>query len=189
MADDESRSALDVLRGSRILAYTVGTLAAVAGLVLLFWPDRTIVVVARLAGILIICVGVAEAFDAITTHRKGSYWGFLLVRGLVNIVFGALLLFWGDITITVLVWLFGLDLMITGVIGLFVMRDVPKDMGRNSLLLRSGVAIVIGLLVVVWPDVTLKIIAIIVAIQLLLVGALLLYSGWALGRVEKEVAT
>jgi uncharacterized membrane protein HdeD (DUF308 family) len=184
---DESRSAMDVLRGSRILAYTVGALAFAAGFVLLFWPDRTITVVARLAGILIVCVGLAESFEAVTAHRKGSYWGFLLVRGLINVVFGGLLLFWGDITVTVLVWLFGLDLMITGVIGLFVMRQVPTELGRHSLMIRSIFAIVIGLLVVIWPDVTLSILAIIVAIQLLLLGALLLYSGYALGKAEKEV--
>jgi uncharacterized membrane protein HdeD (DUF308 family) len=187
MADDRG-SALDVLRGSRILAYSVGLISLVAGIVLIFWPDRTLVVVARLAGILIICVGLAEAFEAITTHRKGSYWGILLVRGLINVGFGALLLFWPDITVTVLVWLFGLDLMITAVIGFFVGRQMPKDLGRNSLYLRSAITLVLGLVIVIWPDVTLWALALIVGITLVLWGLVLLYSGYELGKAEKEVA-
>jgi len=56
----EDRSSLDVLRGSRVVAYTLGAITLVAGLVLLFWPDRTVTVVARLTGILLIIVGVRD---------------------------------------------------------------------------------------------------------------------------------
>jgi uncharacterized membrane protein HdeD (DUF308 family) len=187
MADDE-RTTLDVLRGSRILAYTVGLLSLAGGLVLLFWPDRTIVVVARLIGVFLVAIGLGEAFEASTSHRKGSYWGLLLARGVINVVMGGLLLFWPDVTVTVLVWLFGLDLMITGVIGLFASRHVPPELGRSSLLFRSIVALVFGFVVVVWPDVTLWVLALLVAIQLVLVGLLLLWSGYQLTRAERDLA-
>ena len=112
MAMDD-RSTMDLLRGSRIVAYTVGALALIGGLVLLFWPDRTVVVVARLVGLLFLVVGFGQAIDAITTHRRGSYWGLLLVRGLIHLGFGAALLFWPGVTVKVVVWLIGLDLVLT----------------------------------------------------------------------------
>lgn len=185
MADDR-RSTLEVLRGSRILAFTVGGIALAAGLVLLFWPDRTIVVVARLAGLLIAIVGISDSYEAVTTHRKGSYWGLLLLRGLINIVVGGLLLFWPDITVTVLVWLFGVDLMLTGVIGLFVSRRIPSDLGRSSVVTRSAISIAFGLVIVVWPDATLSVVAFIIAAQLVLLGALLFYSGYQLTKVSAD---
>ena len=47
----EDRSAISIVRESKILAYTVGVATLAAGLVLLFWPDRTFTVVAHpLAG-------------------------------------------------------------------------------------------------------------------------------------------
>lgn len=187
ISDEERRGALEVLRGSRILAYTVGLLCVAAGIVLMFWPDRTLVVVARIAGIFILAVGLSEAFEAVTTHRKGSYWGLLLARGVLNVAAGALLLFWPSITVTVLVWLFGLDLVITGIIGLFASRQIPKDMGRSVLVARSVVGILFGIVLVVWPDATLQVLAILIGLQLLALGAILLFSGYQLTKVSNEV--
>lgn len=180
---------MDVLRGSRILAYTVGVVTILAGLVLLFWPDRTIVVVARLAGILIAVIGIAELVEALTHRQRGSYWGLLAVRGLLNIAIGVLLLAWPDITVTALVWLFGLDLVVTGVIGLIVSGQVRKEYGRNNLIVRCVVAIIFGIMIVAWPDVTLWIITLIVAAQLLIVGAVLLWSGYELGKLDDGTLT
>lgn len=177
---------LDVLRGSRILAYTVGTVALLAGIVLLGWPDRTIVVVARLAGILIAVIGIGEIIEALTHRTRGSYWGLLLVRGLLNLAIGIVLLLWPDITVTALVWLFGLDLVVTGVIGLIVSGQVPREHGRNSLIVRCIVSIVFGIMIVAWPDVTLWVVTLIVAVQLLIVGAVLIWSGYQLGKVEER---
>lgn len=187
MDDDERRSTMEVLRGSRILAYTVGALCLAAGSVLLFWPDRTIVVVARIAGLLVAAIGLGEIFESLTNHRKGSYWGLLLIRGIVNAGAGALLLFWPDITVTVLVWLFGLDLILTGVVGLLASRDFPKDAGRNGLIARSAVGVVFGFMVVAWPDVTLFVLAVLVAVQLIVVGLILLVSGFQLTKAERAL--
>ena len=120
---------LEVLRGSRIVAYTLGAITLVAGLVLLFWPDRTITVVARLTGILLIVVGVGDLLETFRNHRQGSYWGLLALRGVINVGFGAALLFWPGVTISVVVWLFGLDLVLTGVLGL---RDPGPDARRST---------------------------------------------------------
>lgn len=186
MADDERRSAMDVLRGSRILAYSIGGMTLVAGLVLLFWPDRTILVVARLAGLLIGIVGLGECFEAVTTHRKGSYWGLLLVRGLMNVVAGALLIFWPDITIGVIVWLLGLDLVITGAIGLFVSRKIPAELGRSSVVTRSVIGIAFGVAIMAWPSATVSVVAFIIAAQLILFGGLLLFSGYQISKVSPD---
>ena len=37
----DERTAMDVLRSSRAIAYTIGAVCLIAGLVLLFWPDRS----------------------------------------------------------------------------------------------------------------------------------------------------
>ncbi|MDZ7733021.1 MAG: DUF308 domain-containing protein [Acidimicrobiia bacterium] len=189
MADEQDRrSAMDVFQASRVLAYTVGVIALGAGVVLLGWPDRTVVVVARLAGILIAIVGIAESIEAVSNHRRGSYWGLLLLRGVLNVGVGALLIFWPGITVTVLVWLFGLDLVVTAVLGLIAASSIPPEYGKNAMIFRSVVAIVFGILIVAWPDVTLWVVTIIVAVQLLVIGLVLLWSGYRLGRNEAEIA-
>ncbi|MGZ7003943.1 MAG: HdeD family acid-resistance protein, partial [Acidimicrobiales bacterium] len=177
----EDRSTLDVLRGSRILAYTMGAITLVAGLVLLFWPDRTITVVARLTGILLIVVGLGDLVETFRNHRQGSYWGLLALRGLINLGFGAALLFWPGVTIHVVVWLFGLDLVLTGLLGLVIRGQMPEEY-RSAMLTRSILTIVFGLVVMIWPSATLSVIAFAVAALLILFGIVLLWSGYELSK-------
>jgi uncharacterized membrane protein HdeD (DUF308 family) len=179
-ADD--RSTMDQLRGSRIAAYAVGAILLIAGIVLLFWPDRSLTVVARFIGIFLAVIGLAQAFEAVTTHRKGSYWGLLLLRGLINLGFGLALLFWPSATVHVVVWLVGLDLVLTGIIAFIVSFQVPKEMGRSSFLLQAIVTVVLGVLIMAWPSATLTVISVILAILLILFGLVLLISGYQLSK-------
>lgn len=94
------RSSLDVLRGSRILAYSIGAVTLVAGLVLLLWPHTTLTVVARLAGILILAVGVVDlvltgVLGLVVVHQlPEGYRRPTINRAIVTIVFGLLILLW-----------------------------------------------------------------------------------------------
>lgn len=185
---DEDRSTLDLLRGSRIVAYTVGVLSLACGIFLLAWTDRSVTIVGRIAGVLLVLLGLGEVFEAVGTHRKGSYWGLLLVRGGLNVVMGALLLFWPNPTITVLVWVAGLDLVLTGIIGLIASRQVPAELGRSSIVARSVIGIVFGIVVMVWPEETLTVFVWLIGIQLILLGLLLLVSGYQLSKAARQAA-
>lgn len=183
----EDRSTLDVLRGSRVVAYTLGAITLVAGLVLLFWPERTITVVARLSGVLLIIVGVADLLETFRNHRSGSYWGLMALRGVLNLGFGAALLFWPGPTVHVLAWVFGLDLVLTGVLGLLIRGQMPEEY-RSAMLTRSILTIVFGFAIMVWPGPTVKVVAFIVAALLILFGLILLWSGWTISKAAKEIA-
>ena len=179
-ADD--RSTIDLLRGSRITAYAIGAICLVAGIVLLFWPDRTWTVVARFIGIFFVVIGFGQAVEAITTHRQGSYWGLLLLRGVINLAVGLALLFWPSATVTVVVWLVGLDLVLTGILAFIVSFQVPKDMGRSAFLVQAVVTVVLGVLIMAWPDATLTVISVILAALLIVFGLVLLMSGYQLTK-------
>jgi uncharacterized membrane protein HdeD (DUF308 family) len=178
------RSSLDVLRGSRLLAYSIGAVTLIAGLVRLFWPHSTLTVVARLAGALILAVGVVDLTETFRNHRTGSYRGLLALRGVLNVGFGLLLVFWPHITVTALVWIFGLDLVLTGLLGLLVFRQLPEDY-RRPMLNRAIVTIVFGLLIMIWPSVTLSVVGYLVAALLIVFGLILLWSGYVLNQASR----
>jgi uncharacterized membrane protein HdeD (DUF308 family) len=180
MAD---RSAISIVRESKILAYTVGIITLAAGLVLLFWPDRTLTVVARLAGILLVIVGVGDLLDTIRHHRGMSYWGLLLLRAVINLAFGLVLVFWPGITVGVLVWLVGLDLVIAGGIGLLARGQMAPEF-RSSITSRSIVTILFGIAIMVWPSATVAVVAFLVGALLVLFGLIFLWSGYALSKVD-----
>ena len=186
VTDDERRSALAVVRDSRALAYTIGAVTLVAGLVLLFWPDRTITVVARLSGVLLVIVGIGDLVDAIRHHRSQPYTGLLILRSLLNIGFGIALVAWSGITVAVLAWLVGLDLVLAGVLGLVVRGRMPAEF-RSSMLTRSLVTIALGLVIMVWPGATLEVMAWLVGLGLALFGLAMLWSGRQVGKLAHEL--
>lgn len=185
-ADD--RSTMDLLRGSRITAYSIGLLSLIGGILLLAWPDRSVVVVARIIGILFIVSGFGQAVEAITTHRRGSYWGLLLLRGIINFGIGIALLFIPEKSTDVIVWLIALDFIITGVLALIVSFLLPKDSGRGTLIIEAIISALVGV-VIFWAgaDSVKTIVAVAAGIVLVLLGLLFLYSGYSLSKMRAEV--
>lgn len=188
-ASADDRSTMDLLRGSRITAYSIGFISLVAGIILLAWPDRTERVVAVILGILFVVSGFGQAAESITTHRKGTYWGLLLLRGVINLGIGLALVFWPSVTVTVVIWLVGLDFVITGLLALIVSFMLPKDMGRGRLLIEAIVTIGIGVVIMVWPDATKSVVGVVVGIGLVLLGALFLFSGYQLSKVKATLVS
>jgi len=109
----------------------------------------------------------------------------MALRGIINLGFGAALLFWPGVTVSVVVWLFGLDLVLTGLLGLLIRGQMPSEY-RSAVLTRSILTILFGLAIMIWPHATVKVIAFVVAALLILFGIVLLYSGWVLGKAAKE---
>ncbi|MBU3702205.1 MAG: hypothetical protein FGM58_09200 [Acidimicrobiia bacterium] len=184
----EDRSALDLLRSSRITSYGFGLLSLIAGIVLVAWPDRSVVVVARIIGVLFIVTGFGQAAEALTTHRKGSYWGLLLLRGLINLGIGVALLFIPEKSTNVVVWLIALDFLITGVLALIVTFIIPKGMGRGSMLIQGLIGVVLAF--VIWgigADQVKDIAAVVIGIVLILLGLLFLAAGWQLSKADREL--
>lgn len=186
-ADD--RSTMDLLRGSRITAYSIGLISLIAGLVLLFWPNRTYHVVAVILGILFVVSGFGQGAEAVTTHRRGSYWGLLLLRGIINLGIGLALIFWSSATITAVVWLIGLDFVITGLLALVVSFMLGKDMGRGKLLIEAIITIGIGIIIMVWPNATKNVLGVVLGIALVLLGLLFLFSGYQLSKVKATLVS
>lgn len=187
MATDD-RSTIDLLRGSRITSYGIGIVSLMAGLFLMFWPDRTARIVGVILGVLFLVSGFAQSAEAITTHRRGSAWGFLLLRGVINIGFGLVLLLWAGAVSTAIVWLIGLDFVLTGALALIASFLVDKEMGRGSLILHGLLSIGIGIAVMAWPNSIKYAAAILIAIVLILIGLLMLATGYRLSKVSKAMA-
>ncbi|MEU7816256.1 HdeD family acid-resistance protein [Pseudonocardia sp. NPDC049154] len=94
-----------------------GVLSVIAGIVALAWPGVTALALLFVVAFWAIVMGVAEIAEAFTARRAGAHaWGWTLVAGIVNILFGLALLVWPATGILALVWLVGLFALIGGVI-------------------------------------------------------------------------
>ena len=188
-AASEDRSTMDLLRGSRITAYSIGFISLVAGLVLLFRPDRELQIIAIILGFLFVVSGFSQVAEAVTTHRKGSYWGLLVIRGLINFGIGLALIFWTGATLTAIIWLVGLDFVITGLLAIVVSFMIGKDGGRRGLLIEGLITIAIGIVIMAWPEATTSVLGVVIGIGLTLLGLLFLFSGYQLSKVKATLTS
>jgi uncharacterized membrane protein HdeD (DUF308 family) len=103
--------------------------------------------------------------------------GALLVRALVNIILGALVIAWPGITLLVVIFLFALNFLITG---LFMVFEPAFDKQNNhaALTVIFGVVLaIVGLFLLGRPQLTGDIIVLLVAVWALFFGMVDLYVG------------
>ena len=187
-AASDDRSALDLLRSSRIASYSIGLLSLIGGIVLLAWPGRSVIVVARIIGVLFIVTGFGQAVESLTTRARGSYWGLLLLRGVINLGIGIALLFIPEKSTNVIVWLIALDFVVTGLLALIVTFLLPKGMGRGAMFVQGLVSIGVGIAIwAIGPDHVKDIAAIVIGIFLLFLALLFLAAGWQLSKADREL--
>lgn len=184
--DADTRASLSILRLASILG---GLVALAAGIAVLFWPSETVKVVAVVAGIAFAIMGLGQILGAFAGRAPGSYWGLVLVHGLIDLAFGLILIFWTGPTVRVIVLLVGLSLLIGAAILVFAATQVPKESGlRSSFYLRAAVRVILGIILLAWPSATLHVIAILAGIYLLVIGLLLLFGGFQFGKAERQLA-
>lgn len=142
-------SAIDVLHGqSRGLRVALGVVTVVAGALILAWPGGTLLTVAVLLGIQLIIAGIVRAVTAFTFDADSVAGRILfLLLGVLLVIVGILCLRAPSRTVAILVLLFGLSTIVSGVLEFF--HGVT---GGGGWAIASGtVSILIGIIVLSYP--------------------------------------
>ena len=97
---------------------------------------------------------------------RGS-WGVLLAIGIVAIVFGVIVLFniWGSVRLVAI--LAGLFLVFAGVMQFVSVRGHRRKAGR---IISGVIALAIGIGLIVWPDTSVRTVAVLVGLAFLIWG-------------------
>lgn len=109
--------------------------------------------------------------------QRIPWWPYLL-GGIALVVFGILAIVWPDITVTVFVIAFGAVVLVEGVFmsaGALVSRE--DQTLRWFLLLTGVVSIVIGVLILIWPNITAQVVLYIIATWAVLSGLMKMVTG------------
>jgi len=95
--------------------------------------------------------------------KKIPWWPFV-IGGLALVIFGIMAIVWPDITVITLVVLFGAVALVDGVFTIAGGLANTEDQTMRWFLVLSGVfSIVIGVLILIWPDITAKVVLYIIA--------------------------
>jgi uncharacterized membrane protein HdeD (DUF308 family) len=94
-----------------------GVVSLIAGLIALFWPGPTVLALVFIIAVWSIVLGVTEIVEAFQARRHGSTsWGWLLVGGIVGILFGVVLISSPAAGALALLWVIGVFALVFGVV-------------------------------------------------------------------------
>ena len=91
-----------------------GALAAAAGIALIVWPDKGVVVVGVFVGIFVLSYGLIHIVGALA-NRQVPYWWLMLVLGLIEVPIGIWALRRPGLTLAVIVTLVGAWAVVYGI--------------------------------------------------------------------------
>jgi uncharacterized membrane protein HdeD (DUF308 family) len=142
----------------------------------------SVVVLAWLVGISLIVAGVLEVLALHGEHGVGwAVW----ISGALLVAAGIAVLVWPDITLWALAVMAGIGIMVAGVIRVivaFVDRDEPDFVVNLAI---GAFGIVLGAIVLAWPEATLTVLALILGIRFLVSGIVAIGLGWQLHRLSR----
>lgn len=173
-----------------IFAIIRGVLGILFGLIALFAPIATALVLAIVIGIYAIVDGVFDIVEAIR-HRGSSSMVFRIVLGVVSILFGIVVLIWPGMSLGILVIMVGIWAIIIGVLQIVSSvghRAVPNS-GWVWGIVGGALAILFGVLVLVWPGTGLVTIIWIIGIWAIVWGIVLIVLGVQLRKAGRSNET
>jgi uncharacterized membrane protein HdeD (DUF308 family) len=107
-------------------------------------------------------------------------WAWVLVRGVFTIVFGAMAVFWPEITLLALVILFGAYAVVDGITA--IVMGARRSSGRGILIVMGVLGVVAGLIALFWPGISALALLYLIAIWAIVIGVGSIVSGFGLSR-------
>jgi uncharacterized membrane protein HdeD (DUF308 family) len=164
-----------------------GVIALVAGILLLVWPDRTLLLVAVILGVSLIAFGITEVVQALSaSDRLAMERAIPVTVGLLAVAAGIIVIARPDSSVRVVAVAAGIYLIVAGIaagISAFNDPEIRASQGFMAVLW-----IVTGVVVLVWPDVTVAVLAVVFGISLVLRGIAEILLSIVLGRQAKRMA-
>jgi uncharacterized membrane protein HdeD (DUF308 family) len=167
---------------------TAGILTFVLGVVVLVWPKETAVVVGWLLGIYLIVAGVAQLVQSFTGERSGGVRALLAIGGVLSLILGLFAFRSVAHSVTLLAVIIGVAWLINGVTTLVTALSEADYPGRGWAITGGLLGILGGVVILVWPGITLYILFTFFGIWLLVMGAFEIFASFRMRGQGKQLA-
>lgn len=152
-------------------ALTFGIITVLAGIAVLVWPGRTLVVIAVLFGIQLIVTGIFRFVAAFAIDDlSGGSRVLMALLGVLSLIIGLYALRHVLITVLALGLLLGIYWVVSGAVELFTAlshRDMPS---RGWAVFVGVLSILAGIVLLAYPGLSLLTLAVLVSVWLLIFG-------------------
>jgi uncharacterized membrane protein HdeD (DUF308 family) len=170
--------------GLRVAVGLLGVAAVVVGVILLFDPVAAARTLALLLGLSLVLGGLLELAAGWNAGRRAA----AVVLGGILILGGVLAVVWPGISLATLVLITALSLILHGIgrvgIAIVARAEIP---GWGWLAAAGAVNVLVGVLALLWPEVTVRILAFLLGLQIVLFGVLLVATAFIGPRAREGV--
>jgi len=177
MADVEVFDELEEIKKGWWLLALLGVISIAIGALLIFWPGRTITVVTTVVGLFMIVAGVIRFFVAVFDSRSNDRW-LMVFSGILGVVLGVIIMKNPEATIKIIVLITALFWLISGMVDLFRGLTNSHLPDRS---LRAGfgaVTALFGVVILVWPEITVGVFAVLTGLYIVFFGVLELVAAF-----------
>jgi len=148
-----------------------GTIGVIIGGLLIFWPGATITVVTSIVGFFMIVTGIIRFFVAAFDSHAQDRW-LVVLSGIVGIVLGVIVMKNPEGTIKIIVLIVAIFWLIAGLVDLFRGLTNSALPDRTLRIVFGLVTALFGVLILVWPTITIGVFVILAGIYAVLFGIL-----------------
>jgi len=170
-----------------------GIVTVLAGLFAIVWPDRTLQVIAVLFGIQLVVAGIFRFVTALAVDEaSGGTRVLLALLGVLSFIVGLYALRNVLVTIAALALLLGIFWIVNGVVETFTALSDRGMQGRGWAIFMGLLSIVAGVVVLVYPGISLATLAIVLGFWLIVFGVMEIVAAFrvrSVGQAAGRVAT
>ncbi|MDQ2670360.1 MAG: HdeD family acid-resistance protein [Gemmatimonadota bacterium] len=152
-----------------------GAAAFLFGLVTLFYPEITVTALVLLFAVYAILDGVFRVAAALAKRRGEEHWTSMLLSGVLGITAGAIMFFFPEFTLLVLVLVLAGWAIVTGVLEIVAAVRLRRVIEREWFLALAGVvSVLFGVLLMALPITGALTVALLAGAYAVVLGSLLL---------------
>lgn len=171
----------------KIWTYIISALCIIGGLYLIINPQLTFTNLVYYIGLIILIIGIIKVLSALINRENFFLPGNYLFSGIINSLFGIILMTNASSTVKVIPIIIGLWLIISSASGLALILNVKRNNNtiNNSLLVNHLIKLIIGIIVLTTPIITIVFTGWFLGIILLLIGIYLIVNSFPKQKTYK----
>ena len=152
-----------------------GIVTFVLGILALAWPGRTLIAVAVVFGAQLVVMGIFRFVSAFASaDLTGGTRVLLALLGVLSLIIGLYAVRHVLVTLLALALLLGIFWVVNGTIELFSALSHREMQGRGWTAFMGILSVVSGVIVLAYPGISLRVLAVVLSIWLLVYGVMLI---------------
>ena len=165
----------------------LGIVTLVVGAIMLFWPGKTVIVVAWLVAIWLVVSGVFQIIRGFRRGLSGGMRALLFISGGLSLILGRIAMGGSYQAADILAILVGISFLFAGFEQLFSAGESRE--GRGWRIFGGIVMLIGGFVVLLWPGISLATLAWVLGIWLVIGGIFWIIAAFSLRSAAKRLAS